>query len=74
MVKISLERIDIQEEIMVKALLNSRATGLVISLEFVRKQQFKSKKIKRYIYMRNVDSSFNKEGSIEHTVEVNIYY
>ena len=74
MVKISLERIDIQEEIMVKALLNSGVTGLVISLEFVRKQQFKSKKIKRSIYMRNVDSSFNKEGSIEHTVEVNIYY
>ena len=24
--------------------------------------------------MRNVDRSFNKEGPIEHTVEVNIYY
>jgi len=24
--------------------------------------------------MRNVDSSFNKEGLIKHTVEVNIYY
>jgi len=28
----------------------------------------------RPIYIRNVDSSFNKERSIEHTVEVNIYY
>jgi len=26
------------------------------------------------IYVRNVDSSFNKEGPIEHIVEVNIYY
>ena len=24
--------------------------------------------------MRNVDSSFNKEEHIEHTVEINIYY
>ena len=24
--------------------------------------------------MRNVDGSFNKEGPIENTVEVNIYY
>jgi len=36
-VKIGLERIDIQEEIMVEALLDSGATELVISLEFVRK-------------------------------------
>ncbi len=45
-----------------------------MSSEFTRKQGFKLKKMNRPIYMRNVDSSFNKEGSIEHTVEVNIYY
>jgi len=44
-VKIGLERIDIQEEMMVKVLLDSGATGLVISLEFTRKQRFKLKKI-----------------------------
>jgi len=32
------------------------------------------KKIERPIYMRNVDSSFNKKGPIKHTIEVNIYY
>jgi len=26
------------------------------------------------MYIRNVDGSLNKEGPIEHTVEVNIYY
>ena len=36
-VKIRLERIDMQEEIMVETLLDSSTTGLVISLEFVRK-------------------------------------
>ena len=32
------------------------------------------KKIKRSIYIRNVNSSFNKKKLIEHIVEVNIYY
>jgi len=49
-------------------------TGLVMSLEFTRKQGFKLKKIKRPIYVRNIDGFFNKEELIEHIVEVNIYY
>jgi len=36
-VKIGLERIDIQEGVMVEALLDSGATGLVMSSEFARK-------------------------------------
>ena len=74
MVKIGLERVDIQEGIIVEALLDSSATGLVMSSEFARKQGFKLKKIERPIYMRNMDSSFNKEGPIKYMVEVNIYY
>jgi len=58
----------------VEVLLDSRATELVISLEFSRKQKFKFEKIERPIYVKNIDSSFNKEGPIKHTVEVNIYY
>ena len=73
-VKIGLKRIDTQEGITVEALLDSGVMGLVISLEFVKKQGFKLKKIKRPIYVRNVNGSLNKEGPIEHTVEVNIYY
>jgi len=45
-----------------------------MSLEFARKQEFKLKKIERPIYIRNVDSFFNKKRPIEYTVEVNIYY
>jgi len=74
MVKIGLERIDIQEEITVEALLDSRAMGLVMSLEFTRKQGFKLKKIERLIYVMNVDGFFNKEEPIEYMVEINIYY
>ena len=58
----------------VEAFLDSRAIGLVISSEFVRKQGFKLKKIKKPMYVRNIDSSFNKKGPIEYIVEVNIHY
>ena len=73
-VKIGLERINMQEEIMVEALLDSGAMGLVISSKFARKQGFKLKKLEKPMHMRNVDGLLNKERSIEYTVEVNIYY
>jgi len=73
-VKIGLERIDTQEGIMVEALLDSGATGIVMSSEFAKKQSFELKKLERLIQMRNMDGFFNREGPIENTVEVNIYY
>ena len=73
-IKIGLERLDTQEEITVEALLDSGATGLVMSSEFARKKRFKLKKLKRPMQVRNVDRSFNREGPIENTVEVNVYY
>ena len=54
--------------------MDSGATGLVMSSEFAKKQEFKLKKLEKPINMRNIDGSFNKEGPIENTVEVNIYY
>jgi len=58
----------------VEALLNSRATELVMSSEFARKQGFKLKKIERQIYVMNMNGIFNKKRLIEYTGEVNIYY
>jgi len=72
--KIRLKRLDTQERVMVETLLDSGATELVMSSEFVKKQGFKLKRLERPMNMRNVDGSLNKEGPIEHTVEVNIYY
>jgi len=45
-----------------------------MSSEFTRKQGFKLEKIKRPIYVRNMDRTLNKKGPIEYTVEENIYY
>ena len=73
-VKIGLERIDTQEGITVEALLDSRATGLVMSSEFAKRQGFKLKKLEKPMNVRNIDGSLNKEGPIEHTVAVNIYF
>ena len=74
MVKIGLERMDTQEGITVEKLLDSGATRLVMSSEFAKRQGFKLKKLKRPMNVRNMDRSLNKEGPIEHTVEVNIYF
>ena len=45
-----------------------------MSLEFVRKNKFKSKKIERLVYVKNMNGTFNKKRLIKHMVEVNIYY
>ena len=47
MVKIRLERINIQKGIIVETLLDSGVIRLVMSSEFIRKQKFKLKKIER---------------------------
>ena len=44
MVRIRLERIDIQKKVMVETLLDSRVIELMMSLEFTKKQRFKLKK------------------------------
>ena len=62
-----------QEGVTVEVPLDSSAIGLVISLEFAKKQGFKLNKIEKPIYVRNMDSFFNKEESIEYILEVNIY-
>ena len=74
MIKIGLERLDMQEGITVEALLDSGAMGLVMSSEFARKKRFKLKKLERPMQVRNMDGSFNREGPIENMVEVNVYY
>ena len=73
-VKIGLERVDTQEGIIVEALLDSGVMGLVMSSKFAKKQGFKLKKLERLMNVRNVDGSLNKEGPIENTMKVNIYY
>jgi len=57
-----------------EALLDSRATGFVMSEEFAKKYKFRRRKLERPVYVRNVDSMLNYTGSIVDTVEVEIFF
>jgi len=70
-VKIRLKQEEEEKEIIIEALLDSDMTELVISLEFVRNNKFKMRRLERSIYIRNVDETFNYEG---HTVEVELFF
>ena len=55
-------------------LLDSGATGLVISEEFAKKHRFRRMKLERPVYVRNVDGILNYVGPIVDTVEVEIFF
>jgi len=74
-VKIGLKQEEEEEEgIVIEALLDSGATGLVMSEEFARKHRFKRMKLERLVYVRNVDGMLNYAGPIVDTVEVEIFF
>ena len=73
-VKIGLKQEEEEEGIIMEALLDSGATRLVISEEFVRRHKFKRTKLERPVYMRNVDGMLNYAGPIVDTVEVEIFF
>ena len=73
-VKIGLKQEEKEEGVVTKALLDSGATGLIMSGEFVRRHKFKRTKLERLVYMRNVDSTLNYVEPIVDTVEVEIFF
>ena len=74
-VKIGLKQEEEEEEgIIMEALLDSGATGLVMSEEFARRHKFKRTKLERPVYVRNIDSMLNYVGPIVDTVEVEIFF
>ncbi len=58
-VKIRLKQEEKEEGIVTEALLDSGATGLVMSKEFARKHRFRRTKLEKPVYVRNVDGTFN---------------
>ena len=73
-VKIGLKQKEEEEGIVVDAFLDSGVTGLMISEEFVRKHRFRRTKLKKLIYVRNIDGTLCYVGPIVDTVEVEIYF
>jgi len=72
MVKIRLKQEE--EEVVIEVLLDSGATGLVMSEEFARRHKFRRTKLERLVYVRNVNGTLNYVGLIVDTVEVEIFF
>jgi len=72
--RIGLEKIDTYERVMVKALLDSGATGMFMDKGFVERNGFKLDKLEKTLIVTNVDGSHNSGENITHKVECNVYY
>ena len=73
-ISIGVEKVDTHEEVTVKALLDSGATGFFMSKRCPQRGGFKLIKLDKPIQVRNVDGIENSGGAITHEVEVNIYF
>jgi len=72
--KVGLEKLESHEGIAVKALLDSRVTGLFMNTTFAKEKGFKIEKLKKPLLVRNVDGMANTEGAIMHQVECNMFF
>jgi len=71
---IGVEKVDMHEGVIVKALLDSGMTRMFMDKKMAAKHGFKLQKLERPIMVRNVDGTNNSGGAITHQVEANIYY
>jgi len=72
--KVGLEKLESYEGIAVKALLDSRVTGLFMDMTFAKEKGFKMEKLKKPLLVRNVDGTANVGGAIIHQVEYNMFF
>jgi len=71
---IGIEKLDTHEDVMLKVLLDSGATGMFIDKRTAAKHGFRLQKLERPIMVRNVDGTNNSTGAITHQVKANMYY
>jgi len=71
---IGVEKIDMHEGIVIKALLDSGATGMFMDRQMAARHGFKLQKLERPLVIRNVDSMNNSRGAIIHQVKCNVFY
>jgi len=71
---IRVEKVNMHEDVMVKALLDSGTTGMFMDKKMAAKHRFRLQKLERPVAVRNIDGTDNSGGAITHQVEVNVYY
>jgi len=72
--KVGLEKLESHEGVVVKALLDSGATGLFMDTTFAREKEFKMERMKNPLLVKNVDGTVNVGGAITHQVECNMFF
>jgi len=73
-IKVELEKLENHEGVVVRALLDSGATGLFMDTTFAREKGFKMEKLKKPLLVRNVDRTVNAEDAIMYQVECNMFF
>jgi len=71
---VEVEKLDMHEDVTIKALLDSGAMGMFMDKSMVARHRFKLQKLERPIIVKNMDGTNNSGGVITHQVEVNVYY
>jgi len=71
---IGVEKIDMHEGVMIKALLDSSATRIFMNRQTAARHGFKLQKLERPVAVRNVDGINNSGGAITYQVECNVFY
>ena len=71
---IKIKKVNTHERVIVKALLDSGATGMFMDRKMVAKHRFRLQKLKRPVTIRNIDRTNNSIGAITYQVEINMYY
>ena len=72
--KVGLEKLKNHKGVVVRALLDSGATGLFMDTTFAQEKGFKMEKLKKPLLVRNVDGMINAEGAITYQVEYNMFF
>ena len=71
---IEVEKIDIHEGVIVKALLDSSVIGMFMNRKIAAKYGFRLQKLERPVMVINVNGTNNSGQAITHQVEVSVYY
>jgi len=72
--KVGLEKLENHKRVVVKTLLDSRATGLFIDIAFTKEKVFKIEKLRNPLLVRNMDRIINVGGAITYQVKYNMFF
>ena len=64
--RVGLEKLESHEGVIVKALLDSGATGMFMDTTFAKEKGFRMEKLKKPLLVRNVDGMVNAGGATMH--------